>query len=506
MTAKSQMLWTFAITSVALFMVTLDNLVVTTALPVIRDDLGASLEELEWTVNAYTLTFAVLLLTGAALGDRFGRRRVFVIGLAIFTAASAAAALAGSSNELIAARAIQGLGGAIVMPLTLTILSDAVSPERRGIALGAWGGIGGLAVALGPLVGGAIVEGISWQWIFWLNVPIGLLLIPVALLRLRESHGPYGRLDLIGLVLSGIGLFGIVWGLIRGNVVGWSSPEIVVTLFGGIVVLVLFVLWELRAEAPMLPMRFFSTRAFSAANLASLFMFFGMFGSIFLLAQFLQTVQGYSPFSAGLRILPWTVMPIFVAPVAGALSDRIGGRPIMVTGLTLQAVGLTWLGSVMSPTVAYSSLIPGFVVSGIGMALFFAPVANVVLSAVLPHEEGQASGANNAIREAGGVFGVAVLASVFGRYGGYESGQSFVDGLTPAIYVGAAVVFAGALAALAIPRTRRPAKAPEGEGLEGLLERCACADCWGPLVDTHPEPVAASAGMTDRGAERAAPA
>ena len=335
-------------------------------------------------------------------------------------------------------------------------------------------------------------------------MPIGLLLIPVALLRLRESHGPYGRLDLIGLALSGIGLFGIVWGLIRGNVVGWSSPEIVVTLFGGIVVLVLFVLWELRAEAPMLPMRFFSTRAFSAANLSSLFMFFGMFGSIFLLAQFLQTVQGYSPFSAGLRILPWTVMPIFVAPVAGALSDRIGGRPIMVTGLTLQAVGLTWLGSVMSPTVAYSSLVPGFVVSGIGMALFFAPVANVVLSAVLPHEEGQASGANNAIREAGGVFGVAVLASVFGRYGGYESGQSFVDGLTPAIYVGAAVVFAGALAALAIPRIRRPAKAPEGEGLEGLLERCACADCWGPLVDTHPEPVAASAGMQSRRRTRGA--
>src|SRR5215218_469499 len=268
--------WTFAITSVALFMVTLDNLVVTTALPVIQDDLGASLEELEWTVNAYTLT-------GAALGDRFGRRRVFVIGLGIFTVASAAAALAGSSNELIAARAVQGLGGAIVMPLTLTILSDAVPAERRGVALGAWGGIGGLAVAMGPLIGGAICEAISWQWIFWLNVPIGLFLIPVALLRLKESYGPRARLDLVGLALSGIGLFGIVWGLIRGNVVGWSSPEIVIAIIGGAIVLVLFVLWELRSEAPMLPMRFFSSRAFSASNLASLFMFFGMFGSIFLL-------------------------------------------------------------------------------------------------------------------------------------------------------------------------------------------------------------------------------
>jgi EmrB/QacA subfamily drug resistance transporter len=487
MTAKAQMLWTFAITSIALFMVTLDNLVVTTALPVIRDDLHASLQELEWTVNAYTLTFAVLLLTGAALGDRFGRRRMFVIGLGIFTAASAAAALAGSSNELIAARAVQGLGGAIVMPLTLTILSEAVPPERRGVALGAWGGIGGLAVAIGPLVGGAIVQAISWQWIFWLNVPVGILLIPLALVRLRETYGPYGRLDLVGLVLSGIGLLGIVWGLVRGNDVGWASTEIVVAIAGGAVVLVLFVLWELRAEAPMLPMRFFGNRTFSAANLASLLMFFGMFGSIFLLAQFLQTVQGYSPVGAGLRILPWTVMPIFVAPIAGALSDRIGGRPLMVTGLTLQAVGLAWLGAAITPTVAYPSLVPGFVISGIGMALFFAPVANVVLSAVRPSEEGQASGANNAIREAGGVFGVAVLASVFGRYGGYENGQSFVDGLSPAIYGGAGVVFAGALAALAIPRVRGLRKTLDVDPGEAVISRCACAGCWGPLVDPHLE-------------------
>ncbi|MDQ3865818.1 MAG: MFS transporter [Actinomycetota bacterium] len=485
MTEKARMLWTFAITSVALFMVTLDNLVVTTALPVIRRELGASLQELEWTVNAYTLTFAVLLLTGAALGDRFGRRRMFALGLVIFIAASTGAALAGSSNELIAARAIQGLGGAIVTPLTLTILSDAVPPERRGVALGAWGGIGGLAVAIGPLIGGAIVQGISWQWIFWLNVPIGLLLIPLALLRLRETRGPYGRLDLVGLALSGLGLLGIVWGLVRGNDVGWTSAEIVFAIAAGAVVLSLFVFWELRAEAPMLPMRFFGNRTFAAANLASLLMFFGMFGSIFLLAQFLQTVQGYSPFGAGLRILPWTVMPIFVAPIAGALSDRIGGRPIMATGLTLQAVGLAWLGAATSPTAPYANLIPGFVISGIGMALFFAPVANVVLSAVHPSEEGQASGANNAIREAGGVFGVAVLATVFGRYGGYESGQSFVDGLSPAIYGGAGVVFVGALAALAIPRVGRPTKARDADPAEAALSRCACAGCWGPLVDPH---------------------
>jgi EmrB/QacA subfamily drug resistance transporter len=487
------MLGTFAVTSVALFMVTLDNLVVTTALPVIRRELDASLQELEWTINAYTLTFAVLLLTGAALGDRFGRRRVFVIGLGIFTAASAAAALAGSSDELIGARAIQGLGGAIVMPLTLTILSEAVPPERRGVALGAWGGIGGLAVATGPLVGGAIVEGISWQWIFWLNVPVGVLLMPLALVRLKETHGPYARLDLAGLALSGLGLLGIVWGLIRGNEVGWGSSEIMLTIAGGAALLVLFVLWERRADAPMLPMGFFANRTFAAANVASLLMFFGMFGSIFLLSQFLQTVQGYSPLAAGLRILPWTVMPIFIAPMAGALSDRIGGRPLMATGLTLQAMGLAWLGSVMTPTVSYATLVPGFVISGVGMSLFFAPVANVVLSTVRPSEEGQASGANNAIREAGGVFGVAVLAAVFARYGGYESGQSFVDGLSPAIHGGAGVVLAGALAALAIPRLRRPPKPPEVEPALAVISRCACSSCWGPLVDPHPEATATRA-------------
>jgi EmrB/QacA subfamily drug resistance transporter len=444
-------------------MATLDNLVVTTSLPVIRADLGASIEDLEWTVNAYTLSFAVFLLTGAALGDRFGRRRLFVIGLGIFTAASVAAALAPSVEALIAARAVQGLGGAIVTPLTLTILSAAVSPEKRGVALGAWGGIGGLAVASGPLVGGAVVEGISWQWIFWLNVPIGLVLIPLAYFRLKETFGPSTRLDLPGLALASTGLFGIVWGVVRGNAVGWSSPEIIGSLFVGSLLTLAFVLWELRAPAPMLPLRFFRSRAFSAANVASLFMFFGMFGAIFLLAQFLQTVQGYSPLDAGLRILPWTAMPIFIAPIAGALSDRIGGRPLMATGLALQAIGLGWLAAVSTPTVPYAQLVPAFVVSGIGMALFFAPVANVVLSAVRPREEGQASGANNAIRELGGVFGVAVLASVFSSYGGYESGQAYVDGLVPAVWVGAVVVALGAVAALFIPRKRRPAEAPAVE-------------------------------------------
>ena len=462
-------LWTFVITSLALFMVVLDNLVVSTALPVIRTDLGASLEELEWTVNAYTLTFAVFLLTGAALGDRFGRRRVFAFGLGLFTVASAAAALAPSMNALIVARTVQGIGGAIVTPLTLTILSEAFPKERRGLALGAWSGIAGLAVASGPLVGGAVVDGISWQWIFWLNVPIGLVLAPLAYAVLRESHGPGSRLDLPGLALASGGLFGLVWGLVNGNGDGWTSPQIVTALtFGGILVLA-FVVWELRAPAPMVPMRFFRDRAFAAANSASLLMYFGMFGSIFLLAQFLQTVQGHSPLGAGLRVLPWTAMPMVVAPIAGALSDRIGGRPLMAGGLALQAIGLGWLAAVSTPTVPYTELVIPFILSGTGMAMFFAPVANVVLSSVRPEEEGQASGANNTIREVGGVFGVAVLASVFSHYGGYGSPQTFVDGLSPAIWVGAVVVGAGAVISLAIPRRRRPQE-QASEQVEVALE------------------------------------
>ena len=455
-------LWTFAITSVALFMVTLDNLVVTTALPVIRTDLGASLEQLEWTVNAYTLTFAVFLLTGAALGDRFGRRRLFALGLTVFTLGSVAAALAPSVEALNVARAVQGLGGAIVMPLTLTLLSAVVPPEKRGLAFGAWGGVGGLAIAFGPLVGGAVVEGIAWQWIFWLNVPIGLVLVPLALRRLEESRGPAGRLDLPGVALASAGLFGIVWGLVRGNSQGWASAEIVGSLAVGAVLVAAFVAWELRASAPMLPMRFFRSRAFALANGASFLMFFGMFGSIFLLAQFFQTVQGYSPLGAGLRILPWTIAPMFIAPVAGALSDRISPRLIIGTGLTLQAAALAWIGLVSTPTVPYSELVVPFVLAGVGMALFFAPVANVVLSAVRASEEGQASGANNAIRELGGVFGVAVLAAVFAHVGGYESGQAFTDGTTTAVLVGSGVVALGAIAAFAMPGRVRRREQPVG--------------------------------------------
>jgi EmrB/QacA subfamily drug resistance transporter len=451
MSQRALTLWTFVVTSVAVFMVSLDNLVVTTALPVIKADLGASLSGLEWTVNAYTLTFAVLLLTGAALGDRFGRKRMFLVGLALFTAGSAAAALAPSIEWLIAARALQGVGGAIVTPLTLTILSGAVSPNRRGMALGIWGGVSGLAVALGPVVGGAIVEGLSWQWIFWLNVPIGLVLLPIAWSRLSESHGPNRALDLPGLGLASAGLFGIVWGLVRGNEHGWTSPGVLAPIIAGAILLGAFVLWERGAKEPMVPLRFFRSRAFSAANVTSLLMSFGMFGAIFLLAQFFQVVQGYSPLAAGIRTLPWTAMPIVVAPIAGMLSDRIGARPLLVAGMALMAGGLAWMAVVSSPTTAYLEMVPALVISGIGMSLYFAPVANLVLSTVRRSEEGKASGVNNTVREVGGVFGVAALASIFAAAGSYLSPQAFVDGMVPALWVGAAAVALAGVAAVLIP-------------------------------------------------------
>ena len=460
MNVNRRTVWTLVVTSAALFMASLDNLVVTTALPSIREHLHASLEGLQWTVNAYTLTFAVLLLTGASLGDRYGRRRMFVAGLALFTAGSAAAALAPGIGWLIAARAGQGVGAAILVPLTLTLLSAAVSPERRGVALGIWGAVGGLAIAIGPLVGGAVVEGASWQWIFWLNVPIGLALLPVAWFRLTESRGPATRLDLPGVVLASLGLLGIVFGVMRGNDHGWTSPTVLLPMVAGGLLVAAFALWELRAPEPMLPLHLFRSRGFAMTNVASLLMFFGMFGSIFLLAQFLQVVQHYSPLQAGLRTLPWTAMPVLIAPISGALSDRIGGRPLLVTGLALQAIGLGWLAVVISPTVAYATLVPAFIVSGIGMSLFFAPVANVVLGSVRRDQEGIASGANNAIRELGGVFGIAVLGAVFSARGGYTSGASFVAGLTPAVWVGAAAVAAAAAAALALPRLRRTSAAP----------------------------------------------
>jgi EmrB/QacA subfamily drug resistance transporter len=467
--------WTFAVVSTALFMVVLDNLVVTTALPSIRADLGATIESLQWTVNAYTLTFAVLLLTGAALGDRFGRKRMFAIGVTAFTVASAAAALAPTTGALIAARAIQGAAAASVLPLTLTLLSEAFPAGRRGLVLGLWSGLSGLAVAVGPLVGGAVVDGISWHWIFWINVPIGIVLVPLAIRFLSESHGPAKHLDLPGLALGGLGLLGVVYGIVRGNEVGWASSQILGSLIAGAVLVAAFVAWELRAPHPMLPMRFFRSRSFAAANAVGFVMSFGVFGSIFLLAPFLQVTQGLSPLEAGIRTLPWTAMPMLIAPWAGILSDRIGSRPLMATGLALQAGALAWLAAISTPGVAYASLVVPFAMAGAGMALVFAPSANAVLGSVDQRSAGQASGATNAIRELGGVMGIAVLASVFSAHGSYASPHAYTDGMISAVWVGAAVLAVGALIALTIPRVagRATARAEVAAAVRPVAEPVA---------------------------------
>ncbi|MGX6447199.1 DHA2 family efflux MFS transporter permease subunit, partial [Patulibacter sp. S7RM1-6] len=437
-----------AIVAVAVFMTSLDNLVVGIALPTIRTDLGGSLAELEWTVNAYTLAFAVFLLTGAALGDRFGRRRTFLVGLVLFTAASVGCAVSGSVEALVAFRALQGLGAAIVTPLTLAILADAVPEDRRGPAVGLWGAVSGLGVALGPAVGGAIVEAGHWSWIFWLHVPVGLALVPLVLRHVRESYGEQGRetpLDRVGLVLSSSGLFGLTYGIVRSQEAGWGSAEVVVALAAGIAVLAAFVLWERRAVGPMLPLRLFRSVPFSATNLLLFAMFFGMFGAIFLLNQFFQVVQGMGPLEAGLRTLPWTGLPVVAAPIAGVLADRIGPRPLLVAGMALQAAGLLWLSRLLAVDVAYGALVPAFVVAGVGMGLVIAPVTGAVLAAAPTALAGKASGATTMIREVGGVFGVAVLATVFAGAGSYASPAAYTAGLEAAVPVGAAVLAVGAL-------------------------------------------------------------
>ena len=446
--------WTFAVTSLALFAVTLDRLVVATALPAIRAGLGARAADLEWTVNAYTLSFAVLLLTGGALGDRFGRRRMFTIGVAVFTAGSAAAALAPAAGALVAARALQGAGGALVAPLTLTMLSAVTPPARRGAVLGAWGGIGGLGAALGPLAGGALASGAGWRAIFWMNVPLGLTLIALSRLRLTESHGPQRELDLAGVALGSAGLFGVIWAVIRAGAVGWASTEVPATLGCGVLLLMLFVIWEVRTPDPMLPMRFFRNRVFATCGLASLMMYSAMFGALFLIAQLLQSGLGATPLQAGLRMLPMAVMPMLVSPAGGVLADRVGFRALLICGLAAEAIALGWLAGVVTPEVSYGFLVPPMVLAGLGSALFFAPVASGMLSAVAAGEHGKASGAATTIREVAAASGVAVLGLVFAGHGGYASRADFVAGFVPAMWLAAGLAAAGALAAVALPRAR----------------------------------------------------
>ena len=451
--------WVLLLTSVASFMVGLDILVVTTALPVIKQDLGASIGELEWIVTAYALSFAVLLMTAAALGDRFGRRRLFIAGIGLFTLASAASALAPGIGWLIAARAVQGAGSAMLMPHALALLSAAYPPQRRARALGVFSGVVGLSILGGPIVAGAVVQGLTWQWIFWLNVPIGLLLIPLVAARIEESFGPRARLDAAGVLLVTGAALGLVWGLVRGNAVGWGSAEVIVPLAAGAVLAGGFVAWELRTGQPMLPMRFFRSRAFSAGNAASFLMFGSVFGTVFFFAQFLQIAHGYGPLGAGLRLAPWTATLSLVAPVAGSLVDRIGERPLVAGGLTLQAAGFGWIALIARPGLSYPALIAPMLLAGIGVSMAMPAAQNAVMGAVPPAAIGQASGTFNMLRQLGGAFGIAILAAVFSAAGSYASPDAFSTGFTRAVGVAALLSLGAAVAGMFLPGRRGSAAA-----------------------------------------------
>ncbi len=452
---QSSRRWVLALTSVASLMVALDLLVVSTALSTIRVDLDASIEQLQWTVTAYGLSFAGLLMAGAALGDRFGRRRVFTIGLGLFAAASAGCALSSGVGWLIAARAAQGAGAAMVMPLAVALLSAAFPPDVRGKALGVFEGVTGLATIAGPPVGGAVAQTLGWEWIFWVNVPIALLAIPLVLRRVEESHGSDTALDGRGLVLVTVSTLGLVWGLVRGNRAGWTSPEVLIALLAGFVLLLAFVGWEIRSRAPMLPMRLFRSRVFSAGIAASFFCFAALYGSVFFLAQFMQTGLGYTPLETGLRLIPWTATLLVVAPLAGALADRLGDRPILTGGLALQAVGLAWIALIAAPDLSYAALVLPLVVAGIGASTAIPVVQNTVIGAVEADAVGKASGANSMTQELGGVFGVAVLVAVFATAGSYASSLAFVDGFALATGVCAGLALAAAAAALGLPTRGR---------------------------------------------------
>jgi EmrB/QacA subfamily drug resistance transporter len=459
--------WVLGLASLASFMVALDTLVVSTALTSIRHDLGASVEDLEWTVNAYNLTFAVCLLPASAIGDRYGRRRVFAAGLVAFSLASAACALAPGVNTLIVARAVQGVGAAFVLPLAVALVGAAFPPERRGAAMGALQGLTGLSVASGPVIGGAVAQGIDWPWIFWINVPIGLLAAPFVLAKIPErldERSP-ARIDVPGAVLVTLSALGVVWALVRGNDAGWGSPEVLASFAAGALLFVAFVGVQLRKrDAALLPPRLFGTRAFNAANAANFLLVAALFSSVFFFAQFQQVGLGQEPLASGLRLLPWTATLFFIAPVAGKLVDKFGERPFLAGGMALQAIGFAWIALIAKPGLDYITMVPPMMISGAGVSMAFPAVMNAVTGAVAPQDMGKAAGINSMLRELGGVFGIAICVAVFAGAGSYVSPQAFTDGFTAALGTSAGLALLGAAIALLVPpRSSVPAVvAPPG--------------------------------------------
>lgn len=450
--------WALALTSLASFMMALDAMVITTAFATIRGEFAASVETLQWTVNAFNLTFAVLLLTGAALGDRFGRRRMFATGIALFVLASAACALAPTVGWLIISRGAQGAGAALVMPLAMAILSGAFAREERARALGIFSGITGCALIIGPAVGGFLTATLGWRFIFWINLPIGLILVALIAMRLRESRGPRAKLDIIGLTLVAASALALVWGLIRGNHVGWASSEVIGALALGVLFATAFATFERRSAAPMIPMRLFASRAF-AAGVASSFLFYAaMYGTLFLLPQFLQAVFGAGPLGAGLRLLPWTSTLFLTAPIAGSVVQKFGERVLVVIGLLMQAAGLGWIALEAALGATYPTMVAPLILAGVGVSMAMPAAQNAVLSSVAVTEVGKASGVFNMGRFLGGMFGVALLVAVFSAYGAADTPAHFAGGFAAAMLVAATLSVFAALAGAFLPARRRVAQ------------------------------------------------
>ena len=446
-----------AAASVPMFMATLDNLVMTNALPVLHSELGASVEELQWFMNAYTLAFASAILVASALGDRFGRRTVFVIGIALFGIGSALAALSTDPGQLIAARALQGFGGAGVMPLSLALIAGGVAPARRPLAIGIWGGVAGLGVAVGPLVGGAIMEGLNWQSIFWINIPVALIAIPLALFALNNDFGERARIDVFGALLAAVGVLALVHAIVRGNDDGWSSAGVIAEIAAGIVLLLAFLGWQTRTKAPLVPLRLFRDRSFSLTNIVGFAFSFGTFGSVFILIQYLQVVQGSTPLEAAVQTTPWTLAPMFVAPIAGIIAPRVGTRILLLSGLVLQGIALGWIGLTLSADLAYAQMVAPFILAGIGMGLVFAPSATALLATLGVLDHAKASGVNSTAREIGIALGTAVMTAIFVSAGGELRPDLYVDAARPAVLTGAAVLLAAAVVALWLPAGRSAA-------------------------------------------------
>jgi EmrB/QacA subfamily drug resistance transporter len=485
--------WTLGAMSFALFMVMLDNTAVNVALPSIQEDFGASLSALEWTVNAYTLTFAVLLVTGGRLGDIFGRRRMFLGGVVVFSLASATIGFAPSEGWLVASRALQGIGAAFMMPGTLSIISNAFPPEERGKAIGTWAGVSAIALAAGPLLGGWLTEEVSWRAIFFINLPVAVGAIAVTLFAAEESRDEtVGRsVDVPGIVALTVSLTALVFALVEGNAWGWASPGLLALLALSVAAAVAFVAIERRSPAPVVDFDALRSKQFLGANVVAFMVSFGMFAMFFFLALYMQNILGFSPLEAGVRFLPSTVVVIFAGPIAGRLADRIGPRPLMVTGMLIVSASLLWQSRVEVDT-SYGFLLPAFVLMGLGMGLVMSPMSMAAMNAVDRSKAGVASGTLAMFRMVGGTFGVAALGALVASIGRHDLEQSlprvpeparerlaeglgsgaglegaapqvveaaraaFVDALAAGLTVSAIAVAAGALLAWLLIAPRRP--------------------------------------------------